>query len=154
MKTVGYRGVTNGHPIAGMFFPNPLLDGAGNPIPGQQEAVLRSDAEERINILETQLSATPDMEHLQVEIINLKGSLSQTRAVAAAALEDCDKWVDKAREAARQRDKFWLMLESCGFACGLYDGGAQDIVEAVHDMAKREKGNRFVRALRIILTGK
>lgn len=160
LKTVGYRLLLpNGEPIAGMFFPKPVVDSeTGEVMPNQQEAVLRTEAEDIIDRLNAQLSATPDFEGWQIKLNELRKALedknnevnSWRSAAAQVSLREGYEWnllynmaivLDIDTELARREHYYSLTQEE----------QAGYIHAAVIEKIKRRTGNRFMHAWRVLI---
>jgi hypothetical protein len=160
LKTVGYRLLlANGEPIAGMFFPTPIIDReTGTVLPNQQEAVLRTEAEDAIEILQTQLSAIPDAEEWQVQVQNLRSALEDKN-------NEVNSWRSVASQVSLREAYEWKLLYNMAIVLGIdtelakqehdhsltQEEQAGYIHAAVIEKIKRRTGSRLVRAWRVLI---
>jgi hypothetical protein len=162
LKTVGWRILMpNGEPVAGMFFPKPIMDvETGEVVPNQQEAVLRTEAEEVISQVDARF-AEQNSENL------LFAKVQELRKALQDRITEVKTWRSIASQTSLREAYEWKLLYDMAIVLGIdvelakqeYDHSltqeeqASYIHAAVIEKIKRRTGNRFVRAWRV-LTGK
>lgn len=155
LDTIGYRLMTpKGTPFSEHIFSKPLMDqSTGQPFPHQDEVVSRKQAEDAL----AELKDEHDERGIDIDI--LAKQLAEAQRLAAA-------WQDTAAFHHRN-EEFWQgLVRKVGLAVAKHDIGvhvaddntwnpeplALKVVESIEKAYA--PGNRFQRALRILITGK
>lgn len=156
LDTIGYRLMTpGGKPFSEHIFSKPLMDlTTGQPFPRQDEVVSRKQAEDVL----AELKDEHDERGIDIDILGKQ--LAEAHRLAAA-------WQDTAAFHHRN-EEFWQgLVRKIGLAVANHDIGvhiaddgttwnpeplALKVVESIEK--SYAPGNRFQRALRILITGK
>lgn len=160
LKTVGYRLLlANGEPIAGMFFPTPIIDReTGEVLPNQQEAVLRTEAEEYIIQIETQLAEENSSSQLFIKLQELRKALEDKN-------NELNSWRSIASQLSLREAYEWKLLYDMAIVLGIdvelakqehdhsltQEEQAGYIHAAVIEKIKRRTGSRLARAWRVLI---
>lgn len=160
LKTVGYRLLlANGEPIAGMFFPTPIIDReTGTVLPNQQEAVLRTEAEEVISQVEARFAEENSSSQLFIKFQELRKALEDKN-------NELNSWRSIASQVSLREAYEWKLLYDMAIVLGIdvelakqeYDHSLTQEEQAgyihavVIEKIKRRTGNRFVRAWRVLI---